>query len=411
MDNLFGMIRKNRIFGNPPETEDPYKVNFNPEEPKDTNRSIVASPGNDTPMMDQYKQSLGEMPTRDQYKSGVKGKIGAALAGFSEGMRGGDAYGATKKALDEPYEEAEDEWNKRIARTGQLASLETSINATKAKNALDYAKLGETHENNASLREYRQGRLGEEHSNNQSLKDYRGAQTRNINSEIENRGSESYNSPITGTRNHVDKNGKIIWSTKVDLTPGEKDKNELSLYRGKEGIRVAGDKDLDNTRTNNDVRAHQEEKKFDVTDPTIVNAAKDMETFKNDLLQTNIKLRDTMRSVSPTQQNAALTGAIEKAIIKNPSFASFKDAQGNIVGKDDDPNYTAFQQEVSDQLADSIGKNIELKPNSNPLSAKPNLNKTPKVISDADATKELRARGKAITPESIAMAKQLLGGQ
>lgn len=365
MDNLFGMIRRNKIFGQPNEEDNPYKVDF---PSTDTNTNIVTAPQDASPMMDDYKKQLGEMPNREDYKPSLKNKFGAALAGFSSGVRGGDAFKTTRGALDEPYEEAEDEWNKRIARTGQLASLESSTNAAKSKNAYNYAKLGEDHENNVSLR------------------NYRNKQGENLDSEIANRGSESYTDHSTGTRNHVDKNGKIIWSAKADLTPSEKNASELGLYTDKGKIGLKNDETLASYRGGVERKTHQDNERFDVTDPTIVGAKKDMETFKNDLSKDDINLRDSLRQMNPTQQNAALAGAIQKTIIDNPAYSKFKDASGNIVGGDD-PDYEDFRAKVGGYINSSIGKKAT--PKGNPLAARPN---TPTIDPDAEAKKGLKGK-------------------
>lgn len=385
MDNLFGMIRKNRIFGKSAEPDDPYKVNF---DSGPTNKDIVAEPQDEPhPMMDQYKSELNRMPTHDDYKPSVKGKIGAVLAGVSAFTQGGDSYKATKNALDDPYNEAEDEWSKRIARTGELASIEERTGAAKAKNSLDWAKYGD------------------EHANAKSLNDYRGVQSANLKDEMSHRGEDTFNSPLTGTRNKVDKNGNVIWSLQNDETPGQKDTRELGLYGEKGKIGLKNDESLASYRGGIEKDVHASNEKFDVTDPTVVQGKKDMESFKNDLAKGNIEFRASLTGTSPEQQNAQLAGAIEKAVIKNPAYKKFKDSLETAGAMDsNDPDYIGFQNEV----LGNIGRDKNLP--ANPLGAKPGA-KAPKVISDEDATKELRARGKAVTPESIAMAKQLLGSQ
>lgn len=366
MDNLFGMIRKNRIFGRAPEENNPYKVNF---DDSTTNKDIVAGPQDEPhPMMDQYKSELNRMPTHDDYKPNVKGKIGAALAGFSSGVSGGDAYKATTSALDEPYREAEDEWSKRISRTGELASIEERTGAAKAKNTLDWAKYGD------------------EHANSLSANHRRDVQNADTNDLMSLRGRTTGTNKITGTENTYDRNGNILFGHPVNETLDQTSKRHLNDFTNEENVRVKGDKDLAAYRGKVDENVHQNNETFDVTDPRVVQGKKDMESFKNDLAKGNIEFRASLTGTSPEQQNAQLAGAIEKAVIKNPAYKKFKDSLETAGAMDsNDPDYVGFQNEV----LGNIGRDKNLP--ANPLTTKPG-NSSKSKITRADILKEIKTQ-------------------
>lgn len=388
MDNLFGMIRRNKIFDQTAQPDNPYQVTI-----PDTasHSSPVVNPfDNSTPMMDLYKQSLEAMPNRDDYKPTTKNKIGAALSGFSEGLRGGNAYKATTSALDEPYNEAEDEWTKRIGKTGELASLEERSNAAKNKNIYDYAKLNDDEANSASLR------------------NYRGKQGAKLDAEIPLLGRTTTHNKVNGMDEIHDSTGKLVYSNQADLTPGQKSANELGLYTDKGKIGLKNDETLAAYKGGIERQTHQDNEKFDVIDPTVVKGKQDMESFKNDLAQSNIQLRSSLQGMNPTQQNAALSNAIEKTLIDTPEYSKFKDANGNITNAKGDPDYEGFKAAIAGNLSTIMGKNKNLEtPKGNPLSSK-GTQPTAKVVSDDEATAKLRSMNKVVNADTIAAAKQLI---
>lgn len=432
---------RNQTYGKKKESN-PYKGLFTPqEEEEEQGDSSSDNPfsSSSSPMLDLYKKQLEQMPQKESYKNGKIRSILAGIAGFSTGDAG-SAYKTTKGILDAPYEEDLGRWGQKIKQTGELADLEERKNATNLKNYLDYEKLKDDRENNKSLRAYR------------------GVQSKNLESQIGSRGRTTLKDDSTGMTNIYDKDFNNIFSTKTDLTPKEKTTNALSEYLGKEEIRVPSEKTLDTYRTNNDIRAHQIGRDYDIShlapenrvvddkitghtgvmnlnDPeliikdigqtdeslrekTIREADKRLAdeasenrkaAFRNDLEQGNIKLRAELDKMSETQKTAAYDQAFKETLLEAPQFGKFFDATGSpdptaIKNEDDKTLYNAMISAVRSKLEFKFGAKKSV---GNPLSPRGKI-VTPKKVTDDDAKKELIKRGKVVTPESIAMAKQLL---
>lgn len=369
--------------------------------------SLDANPLNyETPMMDLYKKQLESMPDESNYHSGKLAKILAFGAGALSGSAP-EAYKTTKGILDEPYEHDLNAWKQKTGTTGELASLEERTQANKAKNILDWYKFGD------------------EHANTMSNIGHRTKQDEEIDARIPTIGRFGVENKIGGTHDEYDRNGKLVVSVKDNETPDQISARHFTDYKNEKGYDFINDQKLIGARRDANEAEHRVNGQWDIDNklPAETNKAMDLEEFKNGLTQSNIELQHSFDRTSPEQQNAALAGAFAKVKLENPEYNQFFDAAGNI-----DPKVVANNPEAYDNFKALVGREVgvtlgnkkdipigpKARPNRNVSSGNPLSPKgsqpTPKVVSDEDAKKELIKRGKAITPESIAKAKQLLGG-
>jgi hypothetical protein len=361
----------------------------------------------ETPMMNLYKESLESMPDESNYHNGILRKIlaGAAAVGSDNGA---EAYKTTKGILDEPYESDLNRWKQKTGTTGELASLEERINATKAKSYFDFADLNRKNKDSDVLDNYRQ------------------VQTDNLRHKDKLEGRTKIHSDILGQDTMLDEYGKPIWSVATDETPDQKDTRHLGLYGKEKGIDFRNETSLIGARAAADRKTHEANTVFDINNklPAEQNNAMDMEEFKHELQQDNIQLQHDLAKTSPEQQNSALAGAMVKVKIANPEFGKFYNPDGSLNTDEaikDPDNYQLFKGSIANELNNSIGTgDVRLPPvgkpkvsrpkSSNPLSPVGSAIKTrkPEEVSDDEAKQALISKQKAITPESIAMAKQLL---
>jgi hypothetical protein len=91
-----------------------------------------------TPILEQYQQQLGRIPTRD--KVGIGSKLLAALAGMAQGMQGGNAAVTTRALIDLPYNQKVEEWKQKSDTLGKQAAIESSNVGRKSAMAMTMAK-------------------------------------------------------------------------------------------------------------------------------------------------------------------------------------------------------------------------------------------------------------------------------
>lgn len=102
----------------------------------DVYRSVMEQePG---PAQQKYRQFLDEeIPSRENFKPSKMNRLAAMLSGISEGMQGGDGYGAARKVLDDPYKRAIDDFKLRGDKYVKAAELEEKNVGNRVKTLWD----------------------------------------------------------------------------------------------------------------------------------------------------------------------------------------------------------------------------------------------------------------------------------
>jgi hypothetical protein len=126
----------------PAETPDVQELLTPPSpKPEDDVMSRIppAEGGPTTEILNQYRQWLAERPSRTQYEAGTGRKILAGLVGFLGGLRGGPetAMKLTRSIVDDPYNEAVEDWQGRGKSLGDVGKLAQDISETQRKRSGD----------------------------------------------------------------------------------------------------------------------------------------------------------------------------------------------------------------------------------------------------------------------------------
>lgn len=383
--NILDEIRKRKLLGIPlstifpggQQTTGPYTNNTAPMTMSPLNPPEAIQPqgllglrARQTPHNDALVSYLGNEPKESDYKPGKISKILASIAGFSEGMNKGPgaAYNLTSGLFRQPYERALESHKSRGGRLRELADIEYRTLTDDQKLEIQIA------EDQLKKREEARNWL-----KTQSDVAHSEAQVENIMSQIQNRGLSIQKNERTGELEVVNiTNGSRRSLGKFAETPSERRADEHRFFRAEEGIRQAGRITLEGIRNANET---------------------ELSKLRSRLTQGNELLRQSLDSLSATQQKAAFELAYQQASIDNPELEA-----------DDPGQFMNVMRSALDNIRKrATGTNLPYQPItpnvSLPGSSQPQINN-----SDNEAREALREIGITNpTPAQIQEAKKDLG--
>lgn len=245
----FNYLRGRSIFNQPQQSVIPARRPFNfdqPEEPQsqlqpqgqDTSRPSMMDVFNQInnapvgPSQQKYRDLLESQPNREDFKPGKMQRLASILSGASEGIRHGAAtgYKTGTGIMDEPYNEAMDDYKFKADRLGKASDLEEKTRLNNVKTYRDFITDEQNQRESA-----RKAKLDEStiSSNNARANNYK------------NQGWTKTNNASTGVEEYTRINPdtheletKPIG--KMGLTPTEQTSNAIAKEKGIEGIRQPG---------------------------------------------------------------------------------------------------------------------------------------------------------------------------